>query len=242
MLMKCIKNKWGVLAAVAVAGMLPMNVAAQNAPTNDSGKGVAELTTETVQEFDFSPKGLKAFKADPENEMYDSAYDALGGGCSFYCGCEIGELKASSELKPQGKFTYEAKNMHDLNYASAWVEGAPGDGIGEWVEYTLPANNPRITTLNIANGYVRTKKAWTENSRVKVLDVEVNGVPHAKVHLKDYYGLQSVDIPTIGYEDRENFEGKEPIRIRFIIREVYPGTKYQDTAISDIYFGGIDVH
>ena len=148
-------------------------------------------------------------------------------------------------LKQQGKQDYKASNIHDLDFSTTWIEGAEGYGIGEWVEYTLPAYNPRITELLIANGYVSTKKLWEENSRVKVLDVEVNGKPFARIHLADIYALQSVKVPYIGYSDRENWEnlnGKAPIRIRFIIREVYPGTKYQDTAISEIFFDGIDVH
>jgi hypothetical protein len=30
--------------------------------------------------------------------------------------------------------------------------------------------------------------------------------------------------------------------LKFEIMEVYPGDKYKDTVISDIYFDGIDVH
>lgn len=46
----------------------------------------------------------------------------------------------------------------------------------------------------------------------------------------------------IGYSDREHLSGKAPLVIRFKICDVYPGTKYKDTAITEIYFDGIDVH
>ena len=209
-----------------------------NANDSSTHQTVPELKATHVYDFDFSEEAIKAFEAiDRENIYYADGY-----GCSFYCGCEIGEQKASSTLKEQGKQNYKASNIHDLDFSTTWVEGAEGHGIGEWVEYTLPAYNPRITELLIANGYVRTKKLWEENSRVKVLDVEVNGKPFARIHLADVYALQSVKVPHIGYSDREHLEGKAPIRIRFIIREVYPGTKYEDTAISEIFFDGIDVH
>ena len=227
-------NKKNLIIIAALVCGLSQNIFALNnqqtkddkANASSSHPNVVELNATHVWDYDFT--------------TYDY-YDAVGC-CSFYCGCKIGEQKASSTLKQQGKQDYKAGNIHDLDYSTTWVEGAEGYGIGEWVEYTLPASNPRITDINIANGYVRTKKLWTENSRVKVLDVEVNGKPFARIHLADVYALQSVKVPHIGYSDRDNFEGKEPIRIRFIIREVYPGTKYQDTAISEIFFDGIDVH
>jgi len=33
-----------------------------------------------------------------------------------------------------------------------------------------------------------------------------------------------------------------PLKIKFEILEVYEGDKYKDTAITEIYFDGIDVH
>ncbi len=226
-------NKILIIIAALVCGLSQDILASSNLKTKEDGtkdtythQTVVQLNATHTNEYDFN--------------SYDH-YDAVGC-CSFYCGCNIGEQKASSTLKQQGKQDYKASNIHDLDYSTTWVEGAEGYGIGEWVEYTLPASNPRITDINIANGYVRTKKQWSENSRVKVLDVEVNGKPFAKIHLADVYALQTVKVPYIGYSDRDSFEGKEPIRIRFIIREVYPGTKYKDTAISEIFFDGIDVH
>ena len=95
--------------------------------------------------------------------------DLYSGFCSWYCGGEILSVKASSSLKPQGKFNYKAENAHDFNHRSVWVEGADGQGIGEWLEYEFPGRCPRITTVKILNGHVKTPKAWRENSRVKSL-------------------------------------------------------------------------
>jgi hypothetical protein len=43
----------------------------------------------------------------------------------------------------------------------------------------------------------------------------------------------------LGYEDKETAPAWS---IKFEILEVYPGEKYQDAAITEIYFDGIDVH
>lgn len=227
---------------LAFACLLMAIFFATNALAQNKKSAPSLNPSEIGKTFDFTEEGIRKFNAENEDGMYGSVYDLIGGGCSFYCGCNIGTQKASSTLKPQGKYNYKPSNAHDLSSETAWVEGAPGDGIGEWIEYTLPADNPRITTINVINGYVRTKKAWTENSRVKTLEVTVNGKKHCTLNLKDVYAEQSFEVPTIGYSNRNSFKGKAPIVIRFTIRAVYPGTKYKDTAISEIYFDGIDVH
>ncbi len=201
-----------------------------------------DLSPKVGTKFDFSPAAIKKFEAEGD-EMYEDIYDILGSGCSFYCGCEMGEITASSVLAPQGKYNYKAENIHDLTYKTAWVEGKSDYGVGEWIEYKLPPGNPRITEFCVANGLIRTKKAWQENSRVKTLGVTINGKPFTTLHLKDVYAEQRFDVGEIGYPDRDaDLTGRAPIVIRFTILDVYPGTKYKDTAITEIYFDGIDVH
>lgn len=191
-----------------------------------------ELTPSEVSEaFDFSEEAQIDFNADPENAIYEDIYDILGQGCSFYCVCSRGKLKASSTLAPQGRMNYYVQNIHDLRYNTAWVEGHPDYGIDEWVEYTLPANNPPIEQIIIVNGYVRTKKSWTENSRVRTLELSVDGKKFATIHLSDLYASQTFDVGEIKPHNK-------PLVLRFTIKDVYPGTKYKDTAITEIYFNG----
>lgn len=191
------------------------------------------------KKFDFSPAAVQAFKKENTDGMYEDIYDILGGGCSFYCACDIGKQKASSTLPAQGKYNYKASNAHDLNYETAWVEGAKDYGIGEWIEYTFPGNNPPLEEIIIANGYIRTEKTWKENSRVKTLAVEVNGKPFATLHLKDVYAEQTFDMKKLGSIKSTNPKKESAMfKVKFIIKDVYPGTKYKDTAISEIYFDG----
>ena len=70
-----------------------------------------------------------------------------------------------------------------------------------------------------------------------------NHKPYAVLNLEDSRSLQIFDVGVLGF--RESFiETGEPETwtLTFEILEVYPGEKYQDTAISDLYFDGIDVH
>ncbi len=178
-------------------------------------------------------------------EVYENMWDIVGGGCSWYCGGGLDTQTASSELTSQGTNTYSSKNAHDLSYETAWVEGVSGYGIGEFIEYHVKAENPRITEIIIVNGYVKSDNAWKNNSRVKELKVYIDDKPYAILQLEDTKAEQHFKVDPIGYGDRENSEllkKKPEFTIKFEIAGIYPGLKWDDTAITEIYFNGIDVH
>ncbi|WP_282074163.1 NADase-type glycan-binding domain-containing protein [Maribacter aquivivus] len=174
--------------------------------------------------------------------------------------------KVSSALQPQNGNLYDYSSISDLSYATAWVEGVEGDGIGEYVEFSFPAQHPRITTIKIANGYIKDKTTWKNNSRVRQLKVCVNNTEFAILNLKDVYAEQVFEIPTIGFEityrgynddgtswykykdengntfKSYNKKIESGDTIRFEIISVYKGDKYDDTAITEIYFSGLDVY
>ncbi len=159
----------------------------------------------------------------------------------------------SSALKSQSENTYDKNSICDLNYKTAWVEGVNGYGIGETVDFKFKPDHPRITTVIIANGYIKDKNTWKNNSRVKQLKMYLNDKHFAILNLEDVYAEQMFEIPTIGYKItrhsnkdgstwwrykdengrdvksyHENSELK-PDNIRFEILSVYKGEKYKDT-------------
>ena len=221
-----------------------MGAAAQEQVRHIQPKAVHQMPKISVDEYE---KSMEKLENDDE-EMSAEELERIGdltvytdlysGFCSWYCGGEILSVKASSCLKPQGKFKYEAENAHDFNHRSVWVEGADGQGIGEWLEYEFPGHCPRITTVNILNGYVKTDKAWRENSRVKSLKMYYMDKPYAILNLEDSRTLQCFDVGVLGPHNEE----APNWTLRFEILEVYPGEKYQDTVISELYYDGIDVH
>lgn len=178
-------------------------------------------------------------------EVMENMWDVIGGACSWYCGAGEYGVQASSQLSSQGKNDYKTLNISDLNYKTAWVEGVDGDGIGEYIEFKFSPTHPRLTEIIIVNGYVKSKSAWKNNSRVKKMKMYLNNKPYAIINLKDVYAEQSFKVEPIGYSEREDINAlkeKEPFLIKFEILEVYKGDKYNDTAITEIYFDGIDVH
>jgi len=161
---------------------------------------IKELNPTSTKLLDFSPEGEKEFNNNLEacekiwvkmsngvkyddlsqqekdalsevDETMESYWDIIGGGCSWYCAGGPKEITSSSYLKSQGENNYEPKNAHDLNYKNAWVEGVDGYGIGEYLLYTFSGASPRINEIIVVNGYVKSKTAWENNSRVKKLKV-----------------------------------------------------------------------
>ena len=192
---------------------------------------------------DLTPEEQEIVNTVEETEDY--YWGAVGGGCSWYCGGGPYKITASSHLVSQAGNTYEPGNAHDLDFSTAWVEGASGDGIGEYLLYHFQPYSARITHIFIANGYVKSQAAWENNGRVKNLKMYVDGKPYAILCLEDSRSEQAFEFPPIGRgwnrsgEDDSNAKDQT---LKFEILEVYKGKKYSDVAISEIYFDGLDVH
>lgn len=171
------------------------------------------------------------------DEMGKGYWDVEYPGCSWYCGGGPDSITASSFLPNQKNISYSFENIHDLNYKTAWVEGVKGYGIGEYIIYHFSPQSPRITDIFVVNGYVKSEKAWRENSRVKQLTIYINDKPFALLNLKNTRGEQQFSFEPIG-----KFSKTETWTMKFEITDIYKGEKYDDTVISEIYFDGIDVH
>jgi hypothetical protein len=170
-------------------------------------------------------------------EVIESAWDIIDGGCSWYCGGGNYSVKASSSLHPEKGLVYKGENANDLSYKTAWVEGKTDEGIGEYLEYSFKNKSPRVTKIIISNGYMKSETAWRNNNRVKKLKLYVNGKIIGILNLENSRTDQVFDIGTFGH----NKNGTD-LKMKFEILDVYIGDKFNDTAITEIYFDGIDVH
>lgn len=171
-------------------------------------------------------------------ETYLGPCAIIGMECSWYCGGGPDTVWASSTLKPMGEHRYDAMQAHDLDYCHAWAEGATGPGIGESITYQFANDSPRLHTVNISNGLVTSERAWRANNRVKHLRMDENGVPVAVLELADSMADQSFKLPRLFGHRADG----EPMRLTFTILDVYPGERFDDTVITEIWFDGTDVH
>jgi len=150
---------------------------------------------------------------------------------------------------------YNSFNLCDGKLETAWVEGVKGDGIGEWVKISINAYSSlaeytttpfTIEKLGVIPGYAKNMKTWLENNRVKTLLVIIHSPPPSapaknewvvlRLNLKDEMKVQLFDVPNDKIAANDNPMVKE---IWLKIEEVYKGTKYDDTCISEfIAIGG----
>ncbi len=120
---------------------------------------------------------------------------------------------------------YPVENMMDDSMLTAWSEGMSGNGEGTTITF-ISENPVVVSAVYIQNGYHKSEALYNANARLNTLKFEdENG------RIKEAY------IPDV-YTDHW-FKFDEPFETRKLtltIESVYPGTKYEDTLISSIYF------
>jgi hypothetical protein len=160
--------------------------------------------------------------------------------------------KASSTLKGYG-----ISNLLDKKIDTAWVEGAKDAGIGEMISIIINTqvgkyNADRTSGLfnfGVIPGYSKSNKTWLENNRIKrALFIIERKVAEGKNSYTAYVilRLKFKDKNQLQVFDIEKYDNYSDVRYNakfwLIIEDVYKGTKYNDTCISEIAIdGGIAV-
>lgn len=137
---------------------------------------------------------------------------------------QIAQVSATSFLsEPQYNIYHIPENICDNDLSTAWVEGVDGQGYGETLTIYM-ATPATVSGVTIVNGYQASEHVYYVNSRPRQLDVTINGQFSFAIDLEDIMGEQS-------------FSFDKPVEaqdISFTIKDVYPGSKYEDTCISEI--------
>ncbi|MEY9589407.1 hypothetical protein ABIA06_001698 [Bradyrhizobium yuanmingense] len=129
----------------------------------------------------------------------------------------------SSMLKPQFGNSYGAANLFDASTGTAWVEGASGNGIGEWITIEFETVR-RVKSIRVHNGYQKSPDIFAKNNRVRQLRVLFSGGESQTFVLDDKLSAQLLTLrpPVSAYW------------MQFIIDDVWAGNKYTDTAITKL--------
>lgn len=158
---------------------------------------------------------------------------------------QLVSIRASS----QGGDGYGVTNLIDGDPSTAWVEGAPGDGEGEWIEVEFRDFVPHA--IGILNGYTKSEETYYQNNRVKRCEVEFidpdgnrvtvsqgDGYGDGHVFERDFEAYNP-DSPWafasfifMAFPDNQSSFSSGKIRIT--ISATYPGTRYDDTCISEL--------
>lgn len=152
---------------------------------------------------------------------------AVSGETCYNMKLTLGNARvcASSTLNQQKSNSYGLTNLFDGDYNTAWVEGASGNGEGQQVSvsFDTPVS---IREIILVNGYAKSSKSFNDNARIASLRIRSSANVSGDIQLLDQSREQSYDITGL-----DNVEW-----ITFSIGSVYPGAKWQDTALSEIRF------
>ncbi len=151
--------------------------------------------------------------------------DYIGRGDSWSMLHSNYNVKASSTLKPQGEYRYDAENVRDRWNDNAWSEGVAGNGVGQWLEITPVVAKP-LVDISIKPGYQKKgSDLFKANARPKKIRIELNGEHQFDADIPDKE--EEIEIPITGYT-------KPVQKIRLTFTEVYPGSKYEDMCVTYI--------
>jgi hypothetical protein len=137
--------------------------------------------------------------------------------------------KSSSFLDdgtPRAYTRYHPYYAFDDNPATAWNEGSPTSGAGEFIEVEVPRlNNVSRLRFVIKNGFQKPEKLFAQNARVKTLLIELPNEKTFTAKLPDSIEAQEIIFPV---------EVSALHKITFKVIDVYEGSKFADLCISDI--------
>jgi hypothetical protein len=142
-------------------------------------------------------------------------------GTDRYCVSSVLE-----QDKIVNRFNYGPESLFDKAKDTAWVEGVPGQGVGEWIVVEFDRLR-LVTAIEVTNGYNKDGEIYQKNGRVKEFKVEFSEREKRSVTLKDTGTPQPIALPK-----------DQPLKaywIKFTIESVYAGIKFDDTAISELH-------
>jgi len=216
----------------------------------------------TSKDFDsaidcFQYEGDLAKRGNVKNET--RAFDLLLNGENE----ERDDVVSTSFLKEKGKSDdfYAPWMANDGDKGTSWVEGVKGDGIGQKLYRNIGGSHSATfkgydVKFRIINGYAKTEKLFMNNNRLKKARLTVyearfdvcGGCYSTRyselvinstqiIELKDTYNPQFYNIDITKIKSIKEINKDSSYSFLFIaeleILEVYKGSKFDDTAISE---------
>ena len=137
---------------------------------------------------------------------------------------------ASSTLKPEPGHKYDPENVLDGRLDTVWAEGVPGYGEGQWIQIVFPTYT-QMSEIAIFPGLGKNEQLFRRNGRPKTLKAQF---------MNDPISFDTGRVQELAFTDEMRWQ-VFPVNghistfgVRLTIVDVYKGTKYEDTAISEI--------
>lgn len=119
--------------------------------------------------------------------------------------------------------TYYASNAIDGKRATAWIEGADGPGIGEWIRFDFD-REISLHRILWQPGYFKSPAIWKQNNRLATVRAEFSDGTRRELTFADRMDSQKMDVGAV----RTRW-------VKFIITAVHYGSD-PDTAVSEVAF------
>ena len=195
-----------------------------------SDKSLYEQYLEAYNKYSADPseENLKKYselKAAYQKDLYGDYEDELDNmeqGLPLEMDLEmvLENVEASSFL-PDDKYDYSPYNAIDTNKKTAWVAGKP---LGETIRFDF-AREWSLDWFDLFPGYASSEETYFKNNRLKTVELEFSDGSVETVELDDAYYVHTLEFPN-----------KVTTYVLIRVLDVYPGSKYNDTCISDVYF------
>ena len=157
----------------------------------------------------------------------------------------IESIRASSTRPSAPHTTYGVENLLDGRSDTAWIEGQDGPGKGAWIEITFKPG-AMIRGIGVLNGYAKSPAALAENGYVRKLRIAGPRVYESSMW-REIAELHAPPSSTARKDWRvsdlewvfDAGDGTQELKkVRLTILDAAPGTKFSDTAISEIFIYG----
>src|SRR5690606_3410383 len=126
---------------------------------------------------------------------------------------------------------------YDFNLLTAWHSPTSVNGVGKKISLVFePAGGSKINKVLFFPGNMRTTADWQKYGRPAKVGLRINGKEIAILHLKDVMACQVFKIPTLA-----PYQENDEITVVFDILSSYPGSEFEETAVSEINFDGTDI-
>ncbi len=135
---------------------------------------------------------------------------------------KITASSSSNRLAVQSN-TYYAANAIDGKRSTAWIEGADGPGIGEWIRFDFDRAIV-VHRILFQPGYFKSPSIWAQNNRLAAVTAYFSDGSSRELTFTDKMESQKADVGAIKTK-----------WVKIVIKSVYYGTD-PDTAISELAF------
>ncbi|MCP4589729.1 MAG: discoidin domain-containing protein, partial [bacterium] len=150
---------------------------------------------------------------------------AVGEPVQFRDMIPLATSSASSHLPTDQGGQYQSWMAMDGALETAWVEGAAGSGIGEWIQFDF-SGIVEVSHINLDVGYDRDADIFDANNRIKRVILSFSTGEQIEMELDDARGMQTIVLARAPIPLQTTF-------VRIAIAEAYPGSRHHDTCLAE---------